>query len=61
MRRDEIDSFIDAMEDFGDSWEPEDVERVYGNMSREEALEDRRHDLLWLGGIIGTLLNAGED
>ena len=61
MRRDEIDSFIDAMGDFGDDWEPEDVERVYGNMSLEEALEDRRHDLLWLGGIIGTLFNAGED
>ena len=49
------------MGDFGDDWEPEDVERVYGNMSLEEALEDRRHDLLWLGGIIGTLFNAGED
>lgn len=61
MRCDEIDSFIDAMEDFGDQWEPEDVERVYGDKTLEEALDDRRHDLLWLGGIIGTLLNRDGD
>ena len=61
MRCDEIDSFIDAMEDFGDQWEPEDVERVYGDKTLEEALDVRRHDLLWLGGIIGTLLNRDGD
>lgn len=61
MRRDEIDSFIDAMNDIDDQWEPEDVERVYGNKSLEDALADRRHDLTWLGVIIGTLLNHGNN
>ena len=57
MRKDEINAFIEAMEDMGDDWEPEDVERVYGDKSLEEALEDRRGDINWLGGIIGHLFN----
>ena len=59
--KDEIDSFIDEMSDMGDEWQPEDVERVYGDKSLEDALADRRHDLTWLGGIIGTLLNHGNN
>ena len=61
MRKDEIDSFIDEMSDMGDEWQPEDVERVYGDKSLEDALADRRHDMTWLGGIIGTLLNHGNN
>lgn len=57
MRKDEIAAFIDAMEDMGDEWEEEDVERVYGDKTLEEALEDRRSDLSWLGNIIGNLFN----
>ncbi|WP_268890089.1 hypothetical protein [Mogibacterium kristiansenii] len=34
--------FIEEMEEIGDVWEPEDVERVYGVSSLEEALEDRK-------------------
>ena len=50
-----------TLPDLGDDWEAEDVERVYGDMSLEDALADRRNDIGWLGGIIGMILNRGED
>ena len=59
MRKDEIDAFVDAMEDMGDEWSPEDVERVYGKKSLEDALADRRNDLMTVAGFIGNLLNLG--
>ena len=42
MKKSEVNSFIEEMEEIGDVWEPEDVERVYGVSSLEEALEDRK-------------------
>lgn len=57
MKKSEVNSFIEEMEEIGDVWEPEDVERVYGNSSLEEALEDRKTSLGKLFDIIGTVIN----
>ena len=57
MTKIEIDSFIERMEEIGDIWEPEDVERVYGNQSLEDAIEDRMGDMMAFGNIMATILN----
>lgn len=49
MTKTEIDAFIERMEELGDVWEPEDVERVYGDRTLEDALEDRMGDMMALG------------
>lgn len=38
----DIYRFIEEMEAIGDIWEYEDAKRVYGHMSLEEALSDRK-------------------
>lgn len=48
--------FIEQMEEIGDKWEPEDVERVYGNCSLEEALSDRKRNIGMLFNIISETL-----
>ena len=53
----EINTFIERMEEIGDLWEPEDVERVYGDRSLEDALNDRMTDISTFANIIGTILN----
>ena len=40
MTKAEIETFIERMEEIGDVWEEADVERVYGNQSLEDALND---------------------
>ena len=57
MTKIEINIFIERMEEIGDLWEPEDVERVYGDRSLEDALEDRMTDMSAFANIIGTILN----
>lgn len=57
MKKDEINEFIEEMEEIGDVWEPEDVERVYGDTSLEEALGERRSELGSFFNIIGNILN----
>lgn len=57
MKKSEVNLFIEEMEEIGDVWDPEDVERVYGNSSLEEALEDRKTSLGKLFDIIETLIN----
>ena len=53
----EINTFIERMEEIGDLWEPEDVGRVYGDRSLEDALDDRIADMSAFASIIGTILN----
>ena len=48
------------MEEIGDVWEEADVERVYGDRSLEEALEDRMGDMMAFGNIISTVINGGK-
>lgn len=59
MKKKEIDMFIEEMEEIGDVWEPEDVERVYGDTSLDEALEDRKTSIRSFFDIIGTILRRG--
>ena len=59
MTKHEIATFIERMEEIGDIWEEADVERVYGDRSLEDALEDRMGDMMAFGKIIGTVISAG--
>ena len=58
MTKNEIDAFIERMEEIGDVWEEADVERVYGSRSLEDALNDRMSDMHAFGNIIATILNG---
>ncbi len=58
MKKKEIDAFIEEMESIGDVWEAEDVERVYGKTSLDDALSDRKSALGTFFDIIGTVLNG---
>lgn len=60
MTKLEIATFIERMEEIGDVWEEADVERVYGDRSLEEALEDRMGDMMAFGNIISTVINGGK-
>ena len=42
MTKEEINIFIEEMEQIGDVWELEQVEEVYGECGLEEALVDRK-------------------
>ena len=60
MTKSEIETFIERMEEIGDVWEEADVERVYGDRSLKEALEDRMGDMMAFGNIISTVINGGK-
>ena len=45
MTKEERQYFIDRMEEIGDEWEDDDVKRVYGKMSLQDALDDRMKDM----------------
>ena len=46
------------MEEIGDVWDTADVERVYGNRTLEDALDDRMNDMMAFANIIGTIINS---
>ncbi len=48
--------FIERMEEMGDIWEDEDVKRVYGRKSIEEALSDRMSDMQAFANIMGMVI-----
>ncbi len=56
MTKDERTMFIEEMEEIGDVWEDEAVERVYGDKSLQDALADRKASMSILGNIIGNIL-----
>lgn len=58
MTKNETEVFIEEMESIGDIWEPEDVERVYGDKSLEDSIEDRKSQLNEFFNIIGTVING---
>lgn len=60
MSENEISAFIERMEEIGDVWEPKDVERVYGDMSLDDAIADRMNQINMFGSIINTILNRDE-
>lgn len=57
MKKDEIGTFIEQMEEIGDNWTAEEVEDVYGEKSLEEALIDRKSNIGSLMNIIGKVIN----
>ena len=57
MTRTEIETFIERMEEIGDVWEMEDVERVYGDQTLDDALEDRMGDMMAFGNIMAAVIN----
>ena len=57
MTTEEINTFIETMEEFGDVWTIERVKDVYGDKSLKEAINDLKSILAQFGSIIGTLLN----
>ncbi len=58
MTKQEIYTFIEEMKEIGDEWEFEDVERVYGDESLEEALADRKSNISTFFDSIGKILNG---
>lgn len=57
MTKTEIETFIERMEEIGDVWEMVDVERVYGDRTLEDALEDRMGDMMAFGNIMAAVIN----
>ena len=57
MNKNEIREFIEQMEEVGDIWDEEQVEQVYGEMSLEDALRDRKSALSILFDILGKAIN----
>ncbi len=51
MKKREMYIFMEEMEAIGDTWTLEEVERVYGNNTLDEALADRK-------GAMGMFFNA---
>ena len=60
MTKTEINTFIERMEEIGDVWESEDVERVYGDRTLDDALEDRMGDIMAFGNIMAAVINRKE-
>lgn len=57
MTKEERQYFIDRMEEIGDEWEDDDVKRVYGKMSLQDALDDRMKDMQFFGNIVDVIIN----
>ena len=57
MTKQEIREFIEIMEEIGDVWTEDQVEDVYGNMSLEEAVRDRKASLGTFFDIIDKVIN----
>ena len=55
MTKKEIQKFIKHMaSNYNDVWEAEDVERVYGEYTLDDAIADRASDFEWLSDITKT-------
>ena len=57
MTKTEINEFIETMGEFGDEWTPEEVERVYGNTSLQDALDDRKSCVAKFAVGIDAIMN----
>ena len=61
MNKQEINEFIEKMEEVGDVWPEEQVNDVYGDSSFEEALADRQSSLHDTGTTGRTSPKAGDN
>lgn len=57
MKKSDVRTFIEEMEEIGDVWTEEQVEDVYGDSTLEEALADRKASVGTFFDIIGKVLN----
>lgn len=57
MNKVEIDTFIETTGEFGDVWTVEQVQDVYGDISLDQALADRRASYEHISNIIGNSIN----
>ena len=57
MNKQEINEFIEKMEEVGDVWTEEQVNDVYGDSSFEEALADRQSSLDHMSDIISKVID----
>lgn len=57
MTKQEIQEFIERMEEIGDQWSEDQVADVFGNSTLEEALKERRSQLGSFFDIIGKVIN----
>ena len=57
MNKQEINEFIEKMEEVGDVWAEEQVNDVYGDSSFEDALADRQSSLGHMADIISKVIN----
>lgn len=57
MTKTEINEFIETIGEIGDEWTPEEVERVYGKKSLQDALDDRKASLGKFAAGIDAILN----
>lgn len=59
MTKTEISTFIETMEEIGDTgWTPKSVQEAYENMTLAEALADRKSVISQFGDIIEKVLNS---
>ena len=57
MNKQEINEFIEKMDEVGDVWTEEQVNDVYGDSSFEEALADRQFSLDHMSDIISKVID----
>lgn len=57
MNKKDIANFIEEMETIGDIWKPEDVKRVYGKQTLDDALMSRKAEIGVFFDIIGKVIN----
>ena len=57
MTTEEINTFIETMEEFGDPWTVDQVKDVYGDKSLEDAKTDRKATISMFDLIIATVMN----
>lgn len=57
MNKREIAEFIEEMETIGDVWTPEQAKDVYGDVSLDEALADRKASVGTFFDILGKAMN----
>ena len=60
MNKLEISTFIEEMGMIGDEWNEEQVKGVFGDMSLEDALKQRKAEVSQFMNIIGMVINRQE-
>ena len=58
MNKQEINTFIEVMEEIGDVWTPKQVQDTYGDVELKSAISDRKSQLNQFADIIGKVINS---